>query len=149
MTRTEARRGGRFTNRPYRNEASSVETPGDLKYSEDHEWVKVEGDTATVGITAYAQDSLGDVVFVELPEVGRTLTPGEAFGVVESVKAVSDIYSPVAGEVTAINTALTDTPETINAAPYGDGWMVRIRLAAAPDATKLMDAEAYAAFTSH
>lgn len=126
-----------------------METPAGLRYSEDHEWVRLEDDVAVVGITDYAQDSLGDVVFVELPAVGRTLTPGEAFGVVESVKAVSDIYSPVAGEIVAINDALTDSPETINAAPYGDGWMVRVRLSSPPDDTKLMDAAGYEAFTAH
>ena len=126
-----------------------METPGGLRYSEDHEWLKVEGDEAVVGITDYAQDSLGDVVFVELPAVGRILTEGEAFGVVESVKAVSDIYSPVAGEIVAINDALADGPDAINTAPYEGGWMVRIRLSSPPDETKLMDADAYAAFTAH
>jgi len=126
-----------------------VETPSGLRYSEDHEWLKVEGDEAVVGITDYAQDSLGDVVFVEMPPVGRVVAVGEAFGVVESVKAVSDIYSPVAGEIVATNEALTDGPDAINTAPYGDGWMVRIRLSAPPDDTKLMDADGYAAFTAH
>ncbi len=126
-----------------------METPSGLRYSEDHEWLKVEGDEAVVGITDYAQDSLGDVVFVEMPPVGRVVAVGEAFGVVESVKAVSDIYSPVAGEIVATNEALTDGPDAINTAPYGDGWMVRIRLSAPPDDTKLMDADGYAAFTAH
>lgn len=125
-----------------------METPDDLKYSEEHEWIRIEGETATVGITDYAQDSLGDVVFVELPKIGQTLSEGETFGVVESVKAVSDVYAPVSGEVVAINESLEDAPEHINRAPYGDGWILKVRLSGAPDMSKLMDAKEYTAFTA-
>ncbi len=125
-----------------------METPDGLLYSEDHEWLKIEGDTAIIGITDYAQDSLGDVVFVELPEVGRALTVGEAFGVVESVKAVSDIYTPVAGEVAEVNTELEGTPEQINTTPYASGWILKLRLETTPDTSKLMSAAEYAAFTA-
>lgn len=126
-----------------------METPSELHYSAEHEWVKVENGIATVGITDYAQDSLGDVVFVELPTVGRTLIEGEAFGVVESVKAVSDIYSPVSGEVVEINEVLESTPETINTAPYVGGWLLKLRVTGTLDTTKLMDAHAYGEFTAH
>jgi glycine cleavage system H protein len=126
-----------------------METPADLRYSEEHEWVRMDGDLATIGITAYAQDSLGDIVFVELPAVGRTLTNGEGFGVVESVKAVSDVYSPVPGEIVEVNSGLETTPENVNNAPYGDGWMIRVRVSDASALDKLMDADAYTAFTAH
>lgn len=126
-----------------------METPSDLRYSEEHEWVRMDGDVATVGITAYAQDSLGDIVFVELPAVGRSLAVGEGFGVVESVKAVSDVYSPVPGEIIEVNSALETTPEQVNNAPYSDGWMIKVRVGDASALDKLMDAEAYAEFTAH
>jgi glycine cleavage system H protein len=126
-----------------------METPADLRYSEEHEWVRVDGDTATIGITAYAQDSLGDIVFVELPSVGRTLATGEGFGVVESVKAVSDVYTPVSGEIIEVNTGLETAPEQVNNAPYEGGWMIRLRVADPSALDKLMDAEAYTAFTAH
>lgn len=126
-----------------------METPADLRYSEEHEWVRMDGDLATIGITAYAQDSLGDIVFVELPSVGRTLAAGEGFGVVESVKAVSDVYSPVPGEIVAVNSGLEATPEHVNNAPYGDGWMIRVRVSDASALDNLMDADAYTAFTAH
>ncbi len=126
-----------------------METPADLRYSEEHEWVRVDGDLATIGITAYAQDSLGDIVFVELPSVGRTLTAGEGFGVVESVKAVSDVYTPVPGEITEVNTALETAPEQVNNAPYEGGWMIRVRVADPSALDTLMDADAYNAFTAH
>lgn len=126
-----------------------METPADLRYSEEHEWVRMEGEVATIGITAYAQDSLGDIVFVELPSVGRTLAAGEGFGVVESVKAVSDVYAPVPGEIVEVNSALETTPERVNNAPYQDGWMIRVRVADPSAIEKLMDADAYAAFTAH
>jgi glycine cleavage system H protein len=126
-----------------------METPADLRYSEEHEWVRVDGDTATIGITAYAQDSLGDIVFVELPSVGRTLAAGEGFGVVESVKAVSDVYTPVPGEIIEVNTGLETAPEQVNNAPYEGGWMIRLRVSDASAIGKLMDAEAYTAFTAH
>ena len=101
--------------------------PGDLQYTKSHEWVRIEGDTATIGITDYAQDELGDVVFVELPEEGDTFDAGESFGTVESVKAVSDIYAPVGGDVVEVNSALEDAPENINEDPYGEGWIVKLR----------------------
>jgi len=120
--------------------------PADLKYTKSHEWVRVEDDgTVTVGITDHAQDLLGDMVFVEVPEVGRTLEAEEACAVVESVKAASDVYSPVAGEVTAANEALADSPETVNQDPYGDGWIMKLKPANAGDLDQLMDAGAYQA----
>ena len=117
--------------------------PSDLKYTKDHEWVRLDGDEATIGITAYAADQLGDIVFVELPEAGRTLDQFAAFGVVESVKAVSDLFAPVAGEVVGINEALADKPELVNGEPFGDGWMVRVRLADPAQVDGLLDAAGY------
>ena len=117
-----------------------MSVPKGMQYTETHEWVRMEGDTATVGITEHAQDELGDVVFVELPEVGRTLKAGEAFGAVESVKAVSDLYAPVAGEVVEVNEALGDSPEKINEDPYGDGWILKLRVSGEAD---LLSAEEY------
>ena len=117
--------------------------PADLRYTKDHEWVRVDGDEATVGITAYAADQLGDIVFVELPEVGRALTQFAAFGVVESVKAVSDLFAPLTGEVTAGNDQLGGSPELVNAEPYGQGWMVKLRLTAPEELDELLDATAY------
>lgn len=120
------------------------ELPKELRYLETHEWVRNEGDgTATVGITDHAQEALGDVVFVELPEVGQELNAGEEAGVVESVKAASDIFAPVSGEVIAINEELEDAPETINQSPYGDGWFYRIRMSDPTELDGLMDADAY------
>jgi glycine cleavage system H protein len=120
--------------------------PSDYRYTQEHEWIKVQGDTGTVGITDYAQHELGDVVFVELPKVGAKFTAGQSFGTVESVKAVSEIYSPVAGEVLEVNTALADAPETINKDPHGVAWMIKIKIANAKDLTRLMDAAAYQAY---
>jgi glycine cleavage system H protein len=117
--------------------------PGDLRYTNDHEWVRIDGDEGVVGITQYAADQLGDIVFVELPEVGRSLDRGAAFGVVESVKAVSDLLAPVSGEVIAVNDALADQPELVNSDPYGGGWMVRVRLSGAAGADGLLDPAAY------
>lgn len=122
-----------------------MEFPEELKYTEEHEWVMVEEELAVIGISDFAQDALGDVVFVELPEVGTVLEAGKAFGVVESVKAVSDIYAPISGTVEEINGELIDAPEIINTSPYEDGWMIKIRMDDAGDADKLMDAEAYQA----
>lgn len=115
-------------------------------YSEDHEWIEVDGDTGTVGITDYAQEQLGDVVFVELPEIGRTVIKGDDMAVVESVKAASEVYAPVGGEVVEVNDALEDNPAAVNEAAEGDGWFVRLKLADAAELEDLMDAAAYAAF---
>ena len=117
--------------------------PTDLRYTKDHEWVRVEGDAATIGITAYAADQLGDIVFVELPDAGRLLDQFAAFGVVESVKAVSDLFAPVAGEVTEANPELGRTPELVNSDPFGAGWMVKVRLIDQAQVDGLLDAEAY------
>jgi glycine cleavage system H protein len=119
----------------------AFKTPAELQYTRSHEWIKIEGEEATIGITDYAQDSLGDVVYVELPEVGLSYSAGDPFGAVESVKAASDLYMPVAGEVTAINSALVDKPEILNGDPYNAGWMVKIKVA--PGVGALMSAEAY------
>jgi glycine cleavage system H protein len=120
--------------------------PADLKYTKDHEWVRVEGDKGTVGITDYAQKQLGDVVYVELPEVGRALKEHETFGTVESVKAVSELFSPVAGEVVEANAALVPSPEAINTDPYGKAWMIKVRLSDPKAVAGLMDAAAYRKF---
>lgn len=117
--------------------------PTDLKYSKEDEWIRTEGDEATIGITDYAQDSLSDIVYLELPDVGDSFSIGDTFGVVESVKAASDLFMPVDGVVTAINDALTDTPETINSDPYGEAWMIRIKLGDPSQLDDLMDATAY------
>ena len=114
--------------------------PDDLRFTKEHEWVRLDGDEATVGITQYAADQLGDIVFVELPAVGRTLEQFATFGVVESVKAVSDLFAPVAGEVVGVNDALADKPELVNSEPFGGGWMVRVRLADASQVDDLLDA---------
>ena len=119
--------------------------PANYKYTKEHEWVKIEGDTGTIGITDYAQNSLGDIVFVELPKIGATLEKGKTFGTVESVKAVSDIYAPVSGTVTAINEDLTKSPEKINSDAHGS-WIVKVRLANAGDGSGLMSAADYEKF---
>lgn len=122
------------------------EVPADLKYTKSHEWVRDNGDgTVTVGISDHAQDQLGDLVFVELPEVGANYQSGDACAVVESVKAASDIYSPVAGEVVEVNETLADSPETINQSPYADGWILRLKISDAGEMDGLMDSEAYTA----
>jgi glycine cleavage system H protein len=120
-----------------------MEFPDDLKYTREHEWVLVEDDVATVGITDYAQEQLGDVVFVELPAVGDKVTKDEAMGVVESVKAVSDVYAPLSGKVLEVNDDLPDSTEMINEDPYGDGWMIKIEIADRSDLDDLMTAEEY------
>jgi glycine cleavage system H protein len=117
--------------------------PTDIRYTKDHEWVRVDGDMVTVGVTSYAADQLGDVVFVELPDVGRSLGQHATFGVVESVKAVSDLFAPVSGEVTAINDALAADPELVNSDPYGAGWMLKLRIADPDELDDLLDGEAY------
>ncbi len=118
--------------------------PSELKYTKSHEWVRLEGDVAVVGITDFAQDALGDVVFVELPSVNKTVEAGEAIAVVESVKTASDIYAPVAGEVTEVNSALADKPELLNQSPYGDGWLFKIKVNSA-DLSGLLSAAEYQA----
>jgi len=125
-----------------------MEFPKGLRYSQEHEWVAVDGDIATVGITDYAQEQLGDVVYVELPAVNKVLNKDETLGVVESVKAVSDIYAPVSGTVTETNTELPNTPELVNADPYGKAWMVRLRLSNPQEVNELMDAAAYEKFVA-
>jgi glycine cleavage system H protein len=118
--------------------------PADLKYTESHEWVRTEADgTLTIGITDHAQEALGDIVFLELPDAGKTVAAGDAIAVVESVKAASDIYAPVPGEVVESNTSLVDTPDTVNGAPY-ESWLFKIKPAAGASLDKLMDADAYA-----
>jgi glycine cleavage system H protein len=114
--------------------------PEDLQYTKSHEWVRIEDGTATIGITDHAQEELGDVVFVELPEVGDTMAAGDSFGTVESVKAVSDLYTPVGGEVVEVNSALEDAPEQINEDPYGEGWIVKLRTS---DEADLLSPEEY------
>jgi glycine cleavage system H protein len=125
-----------------------VSVPSDLRYTRDHEWIRVDGDEATVGITAYAAEQLGDIVFVELPDEGRALEQTRPFGVVESVKAVSDLYAPVSGQVLAINPALAGGPELVNSDPYGEGWMVRLRIADASELDDLLDGDAYDALVA-
>jgi glycine cleavage system H protein len=122
--------------------------PKDLRYTKDHEWVRVDGEEATVGITEYAAGQLGDIVFVELPEVGRKLAQFAAFGVVESVKAVSDLFAPLSGEVVGTNDALAGSPELVNRDPHGEGWMVRLRLSEPGEVDQLLDASAYDALVA-
>ncbi len=119
--------------------------PSDLKYAKTHEWARIEGDVATVGITQHAQEELGDVALVLFPEVGRVLQRGEKFGEIESIKAVSDLYAPIGGEVVAVNEALNDAPETVNDAPYEGGWMLKIKMTQPADADELLDSTAYEA----
>ena len=120
-----------------------MSVPEELQYTRSHEWVRTEGDTATVGITDYAQDELGDIVFVELPEEGATFGAGDSFGTVESVKAVSDIYAPVGGEVIEVNEAINDSPEKINDDPYGDGWIIKLRVSDEGDLLSASDYEQF------
>jgi len=122
--------------------------PSDYRYTKEHEWIKVSGDTGTIGITDYAQHELGDVVYVELPAVGTKITAGQLFGTIESVKAVSEIYAPVSGEVIEANLELSDAPETVNADPHGAAWLIKIKLAAPAEVSKLMNAAAYQTFIS-
>lgn len=120
-----------------------MEFPGDLLYTKEHEWAKIDGDTATIGITDFAQSELGDIVFVELPEVGHVLEKDTTFGVAESVKTVSDLYSPLGGEVVEINSAIEDQPELVNESPYGEGWLIKIKLADEGQVESLMSADDY------
>ncbi|MBN1212387.1 MAG: glycine cleavage system protein GcvH [candidate division Zixibacteria bacterium] len=120
-----------------------MKVPGELRYTEKHEWVKLEGNIATVGITEFAQGELGDIVFVELPEVGTEVVQLETFGTIEAVKAVSDLFSPVSGRVTEVNTALEDEPMLINRDPYGEGWMIKVECTDVSQLEQLLDADAY------
>jgi glycine cleavage system H protein len=122
-----------------------MDLPENLKYTKDHEWIRVEGTTGTVGITDHAQGELGDVVFVELPAAGKGVKQGESFGTIEAVKAVSDLYAPVSGSVTEVNPELNGTPELVNKDPYGKGWMVKITLSNPDELKTLLDAAAYSA----
>jgi glycine cleavage system H protein len=122
--------------------------PGDLRYHPEHDWARIDGDEATFGITWFAQDALGELVHFEPPEEGATVTAGEAYAEVESVKAVSDVVAPLSGEIIEINRTLVDTPETVNSDPYGAGWIARVRLAEPSEADSLMDAEAYERYLS-
>ena len=119
--------------------------PENLKYTKDHEWIKIDGDTGTIGITDYAQGELGDVVFVELPSVGKALKANDSFGTIEAVKAVSDLYAPVSGSIVEINRELEKTPETVNKDPYNAGWMVKIKFSNTSEISSLLDAAAYKA----
>jgi glycine cleavage system H protein len=123
-----------------------MEIPKELRYSEEHEWATVDENIATIGITDYAQEQLGDIVYIELPETGTQVIKGDKFGVVESVKAVSDLYSPVTGTVVTVNTGLPNTPETINEEPYGDGWMIRVEMSNPEELDDLMNAAEYEKF---
>ncbi len=121
-----------------------MSNPTELLYDKTHEWIRIEGDEAVIGITNFAQEALGDVTYLDLPEEGATLTAGEEFGSIESVKAASELFAPVSGEVVAVNEGLNDAPETVNADPYGKAWMIRVKLSAQPE--NLLDAAAYEAF---
>ncbi len=123
-----------------------MDTPDDLKYTTEHEWVRLEGKVATVGVTDYAQSQLGDIVYAELPTEGEVVTRSETFGALESVKAVSDCYAPLSGKVLEINDTLTDNPETVNEDPYGEGWLVKIELSDPSELETLLDQKAYQAY---
>lgn len=120
-----------------------MSSPSDRSYSSEHEWVTVDGEVATVGITDFAQDQLGEVVYVDLPDVGTTVVAGEAFGEIESVKSVSELYAPVSGEVIEVNGELADAPETVNASPYEDGWMIKVRMSDPAELDDLMSSAEY------
>jgi len=122
--------------------------PSDYRYTQEHEWIKISGDTGTIGITDYAQHELGDLVFVELPAAGTKIVAGKSYGTVESVKAVSELYAPVSGEVAEVNSALAKAPETVNSDPHGAGWLIKVKLTNPAEASSLMDAAAYQAFVS-
>jgi glycine cleavage system H protein len=123
-----------------------IEIPEELKYTDEHEWAKVEDDLVVIGITDYAQDALGEIVFIELPSEGDEITKGDSFGGVESTKSVSDLYAPVSGEVVEVNESLLDSPETINEDPYGDGWLIKVRVHDSDEFDDLMDSEQYSEF---
>lgn len=126
-----------------------MNNPTELKYSKDHEWIKVEGDTGYIGITSFAQGELGDIVFVEIETAGETLEKEAVFGTVEAVKTVSDLFMPVSGEILEVNPKLENNPELVNQDPYGDGWMIKIRITQPAELDQLMDAAAYGALTGH
>lgn len=122
--------------------------PSDLKYDKEHEWVRIDGDVAIIGISHFAQDQLGEVVYVDLPSEGDSAVAGETFGEIESVKSVSELYAPLSGEIVEVNTALDDAPETVNEDPYGEGWMIKVRMADPGQVDEMMSAEEYEAFVS-
>lgn len=122
--------------------------PADLKYTKDHEWTKIDGDTVVIGITDFAQSALGDIVFVELPEAGKVLTAHQTFGVVESIKSVSDLYSPVSGTVLEVNSGLQNSPELCNSEPYGSAWMIKVKLSNTQEINSLLSASDYESFLS-
>lgn len=122
--------------------------PSDRSYSKDHEWVLIDGDTAVIGITHFAQDQLGEVVYVDLPSAGDTVAAGDTFGEIESVKSVSELFAPISGDVLEVNDALGDTPETVNADPHGDGWMIKVAISDAAELDALMSAEEYDTFVT-
>jgi glycine cleavage system H protein len=147
-TRRPVPSSGWFAGAARLRERVTVQIPEDLRYAENHEWVRAEADgSVRVGITDFAQDALGDVVYVELPEVGADVTPGGVFGEVESTKSVSEVYAPIAGTVAAVNDALADTPELVNSDPYGEGWFIVLTPAPDADSSALMNAAAYTAYT--
>ena len=122
--------------------------PVELRYAKEHEWVRVEGDTAVIGVSEFAQEQLGEVVYVDMPSQGDSVSAGETFGEIESVKSVSELYSPVSGEIVAVNEALSDTPEVVNSSPLGEGWMIKVRMSDPSELDELMSAEEYEAFVS-
>lgn len=123
-----------------------IEIPEELKYTDEHEWAKIEDELVVIGITDYAQDALGEIVYIELPSEGDEITKGDSFGGVESTKSVSDLYAPVSGEVIEVNESLLDSPETINEDPYGDGWLIKVRIHDSDEFDELMDSEQYSEF---
>ena len=125
-----------------------MELPEDLRYTSEHEWIRLDGDEGTLGITDFAQEQLGDVVYVELPDVGTQIIQGDTFGTIESVKAVSDLYAPVSGEVLERNEALSDAPELVNTSPYGDGWLLKVRVEELAQVDMLLDAASYRSETA-
>lgn len=120
----------------------------DLKYTKEHEWISIDGDVGTIGISNFAQEQLGDVVFVDLPDIGKTVVPGDEAAIIESVKAASELYAPVSGEIIEVNSALNDAPELVNSDPTGEGWFIKIRLSKVDELTALMDETAYSAFAA-
>ena len=120
----------------------------DLKYTKEHEWISIDGDVGTIGISNFAQEQLGDVVFVDLPDIGKTVVPGDEAAIIESVKAASELYAPVSGDIIEVNSALNDAPDLVNSDPTGEGWFIKIRLSKVDELTALMDETAYSAFAA-